>query len=90
MIFVIIAHIYPEFSKHDGATNHVQVEDSAKEPMGKGKRPFQIERIHDICIHLDIFTTILNARWFAKPFSNRRYCQTTDGETEKPISNRRY
>ena len=83
----VFTHIYPEFSKHDGATNQFQVEDGAKEPMGKRKRPFQIEDIHDICEHFHIFTH--NSRKHdgaaTKPFSNKRYCQTTDGEAEKTL-----
>ena len=45
--------------------------------MGKQKRQIQIENIHDICVHLQIFTN--NSRKHdgaTKPFSNRRYCQT--------------
>ena len=95
MIFVYIDLYLPIFThssrKHDGATHHFQVEDGAKEPMGKRKRPFQIEDIHDICLHLHIFTHNFRKHDGAtKPFSNRRYCQTTDGEAEKTISNRRY
>jgi len=42
----IFSHIYPKFSKQDWPTNHFQIEDIVKQPMGKRKRPFQIEDIH--------------------------------------------
>ena len=36
--------------------NHFQIEDIVKQPMGKRKKPFQIEDIHDICDYLWFFT----------------------------------
>ena len=36
--------------------NHFQIEDIVKQPMGKRKRTFQIEDIHDICVYLPVFT----------------------------------
>ena len=92
---MIIVYVYTNFPTILANTmvrqNHFQIEDIAKQPMGKRKRPFQIEDIHDICVDLPIFTH--NSRKHdgaTTPFSNRRYCQTTDGEAEKTISNRRY
>ena len=38
--------------------NRFQIEDIVKQPMGKRKRPFQIEDIHDICDFLWFFTQI--------------------------------
>ena len=38
--------------------NRFQIEDIVKQPMGKRKRPFQIEDIHDICDSLWFFTQI--------------------------------
>ena len=42
----VFTHIYSKFSKQDWPTNHFQIEDIVKQPMGKRKRPFQIEDIH--------------------------------------------
>jgi len=39
-------HYFPKFSKQDWPTNHFQIEDVVKQPMGRRKRPFQIEDIH--------------------------------------------
>ena len=47
-------HIYPKFSKQDWPANHFQIQDIVKQPMGKRKRPFQIEDIH--YMYLPIFT----------------------------------
>ena len=52
----IFTHIYPKFSEQDWPTNHFQIEDIVKQPMGKRKRPFQIEDIHYMYIYLPIFT----------------------------------
>ena len=61
-----------------------------KQPMGKRKRPFQIEEFI-ICTYIyPYLPQILKTRLADKTFSNRRYCQTTNGEAEKTISNRRY
>ena len=49
MYLCTFTHIHPQFSKHDGVMNRFQIEDIVKQPMGKRKRPFQIEDIHDIC-----------------------------------------
>ena len=71
--------------------NHFQIEDIVKQTNGEGEKPFQIEYIHDTCVYLHIFTQ--NSRKLdgaTKPFSNRRYSETTNGEAEKTISNRRY
>ena len=84
----IFTHIYPKFSKQDWPTNHFQIEDIVKQPMGKRKRPFQISYMY-IYIYLPIFTPNSQNKIDDKPFSNRRYCQTTNGEAEKTISNRR-
>ena len=84
MYLCTFTHIHPQFSKHDGVMNRFQIEDIVKQPRGKRKRPFQIEDIHDICVYLHIFTQ--NSRKLdgaTKPFSNRRYCETTKGEAEK-------
>ena len=92
MIFVYIYRYLPTIPENTMVRqNHFQIEDIVKQPMGKRKRPFQIEDIHDICVYLHIFTQ--NSRKLdgaTKPFSNRRYCETTKGEAEKTISNRRY
>ena len=49
-------HYFPKFSKQDWPTNHFQIEDIVKQPMGKRKRPFQIEDIHYMHMYLPIFT----------------------------------
>ena len=42
----VFTHIYSKFSKQDWPTNHFQIEDIVKQPMGKRKRQFQIEDNH--------------------------------------------
>ena len=49
-------HYFPKFSKQDWPTNHFQIEDIVKQPMGKRKRPCQIEDIHYMHMYLPIFT----------------------------------
>ena len=49
-------YIYIYSLKPRLATNHFQIEDIVKQPMGKRKRPFQIEDIHYMHMHLPIFT----------------------------------
>ena len=59
--------------------------------MGKWNKLSQIEYIYDIYNYLFIF--IRNSRKYhdgTKPFSIRKYYQTTIGETKKIISNRKY
>ena len=91
MIFVYIYTYLPRILENSMVRqNHFQIEDIVKQPMGKRKKPFQIEDIHAFVYIYTYSPTILKTRWCDEPFSNRRYCQTTDGEAEKTISNRRY
>ena len=55
----IFTHISPKFSKQDWPTKHFQIVDIVKQPMGKRKRPFQIEDIHYMYISLPILTFCL-------------------------------
>ena len=38
-------HYFPKFSKQNWPTDHFQIEHIVKQPMGKRKKPFQIEHI---------------------------------------------
>ena len=85
-----ILALFSQILKTRLADKPFQIEDIVKQPMGKRKRPFQIEDIHYMHMYLPYLLQILKTRLADKPFSNRRYCQTTNGEAEKTISNRRY
>ena len=57
MIFVYIYTYLPRILENSTVQqNHFQIEDIVKQPMGKRKKPFQIEDIHDICDYLWFFT----------------------------------
>ena len=57
MILVYIYTYLPRILENSMVRqNHFQIEDILKQPMGKRKKPFQIEDIHDICDYLWFFT----------------------------------
>ena len=85
-----IGIIFPNSQNKIGRQTIFKQKILSNNQWGSGKDHFK-QKIFIICTCIyPYLLQILKTRLADKPFSNRRYCQTTNGEAEKTISNRRY